>query len=232
MMSRVTLNTVLARLTAALLLWAPGMLWLAHLSPPRGDMRLHAATAAALALIGAQVLSGVFVLPVAEPSPARFRVVPSSPNRPMLVAAVGVSSVGWSLARLLSGIDLNAVVGIVCGALALAVALRSRADPIWGTWLELVGEVLRVHCPRASDWSVPLAQAREIHLRPRDRSFLLLTPWPERDVFVPSGAALSRFVVTDHERLLRELAQLVPVKETPRLLASSRRARQGARGQP
>lgn len=216
-------NVVLSRLASAALMWAPLLLWLTWIVPPQDTLRLHALTAGALAVIGAQVLGLYFSLPLARPAPGRYRVLPSSPHRPMLVASVGVASVGWGLWRLLDGPDGVGVAGAFSGGLAFALALRSRADPLWGTWMELAGEVLRVHCPRASDWSVPLTHARAIHIRPQDGSFILLTPWPERDVFIPSARARARYMVTDSQSLLVELARRVPIQESPLLLAALRR---------
>lgn len=216
------LHTLLARAGAAALLWAPLLLWLARLSPPLDGLRLHAATATALALLSAQALSALFQVPIAAPGPGRYRVLPSAPHRPMLIAAIGASSLGWGLWRAADGPDLVSVAAMLSGMLSLAIAGRSRLDPLWGTWMELAGDGLRVRCPGATDWSVPLASVRALHVRPRDQSFLVLTPWPERDVFVPTPAARARYRVTDHAELLAALSERAPVVETPVLLSALR----------
>lgn len=225
-------NAVVARLAASALLWAPTLLWLTRIWPHVGDLRMLALAAVALALLGVQILAGLFRIEVAPPARGRYRVVPSSPHRPMLVAAVGLSSATWSLARLLEGPDLLGFTGCVSGAFALALAGRASKDTLWETWLEISGEALRVHCPRGSNWSVPLDGRSSVHLRPRDGSFVVVTPWPERDVFVPSAGAHARYHVTEQDALLGELAHRLPVEPTPRLLASLRRGARGRRAAP
>ena len=216
------LQLLLARAGAAALLWAPLLLWLTRLSAPVDGLRLHAATATALALLTAQALSVLFQMPVAVAGPGRYRVLPSAPHRPLLVASIGFSSLAWGLWRLGDGLDLVAVAAMMSGALSVFMATRSRLDPLWGTWMELSGDGLRVRCPSATDWSVPLGQVRALHVRPKDRSFLVLTPWPERDVFVPTPEARARYRVTDHAELLAALAERAPVVETPVLLSALR----------
>lgn len=217
------LSLILARGGAAALLWAPMLLWLTWLQAPVDGLRLHAATATALALVTAQALGNLFHLPVAAASPGRFRVLPSAPNRPMLVSAVGLSSLGWGAWRLTQGLDIVAIAAIFSGALSLFMAVRARHDALWGTWMELTADALRVRCPQGEDWSVPLGQVRAVHVRPRDRSFLVLTPWPERDVFVPTPEARARYRVTDHARLLEALAERAPLVDTPILVSALRR---------
>jgi hypothetical protein len=189
-------------------------------------------TAVLLSLLGVQILATLFTIGVAPPAQGRYRVVPSSPHRPMLVAAVGLSSATWSLARLLDGPDLLGVMGCVSGAFALSVAHRATRDTLWETWLEISGEALRVHCPRGSNWSVPLDAQSAIHLRPRDGSFVVVTPWPDRDVFVPSAGAHARYRVTDQEELLRALARRLRVEPTPRLRPSLRRRKESGTAAP
>lgn len=220
------LRPALTRLLAAFLLWAPIVLWLTLWVPPGDGLHLHMLTATLLALILAQALRTLFVVPFAPPGPGRYRVLPTAPHRPLLIASLGTSSLAWGAWRIASsGFDVVSLTALSSGLLALWLAARWTADPLWGTWLELVDEVLRVHCPRAGDWSVPLGQARAVHRRPSDGSFLIETPWPERDVFVPSPSARARYLVTDHQALFERLAAQVPVQETPLLLGVLRRRR-------
>lgn len=208
-----------ARFAAAALLWAPLLLWLVWWSTPVDTLRVHLLTSLVLALIGAGVLRTLFVLPSAPPGKGRYRVVPRAPFRPMLVAAIGVSSLGWAGWRtVVLPLDVMTFTAVASGSVALWVAIRGRADPLWGTWMELVGDVLHVHCPRAEDWTVPLSHARTLHRRTQDGSFLLETPWQERDVFVPSPAARARYAVSNHEELFALLAARIPVEETQTLL--------------
>lgn len=220
------LRPALVRLFAAFLLWAPILLWLTAWVPPRDGLTAHVLTATLLSLIVASALRNLFVVPAAAPGPGRYRVLPTSPHRPLLIASLGTSSAAWGAWRLsVEGADALGLCALSSGAVALWSAARWRADPLWGTWLEVAGEVLRVHCPRAGDWSVPLAQAIAVHHRVVDDSFLLETPWPERDVFVPSPRARARYLVTDHQSLFRALSERVPVRETPLLLSVLRRRR-------
>lgn len=231
-MSRDTLNATIAHLAASALLWAPVLLALLGLAPPEGTWRLHAITAGVLAFILARILAILFAVPVAEAAPGRYRVLPASPSRPMLTATIGVTCVAWSLLRVERITELSALLGCFCGGVSLAMALRLRADPIWGTWMEIGGDVLRVHASEERGFSVPLGQAREIRLRPSDRSFVLVTPWEDRDLFVPSARSRSRFRVSDHERLFSELARRVPVHETAELLPARRRRRSAEHEEP
>lgn len=221
------MRAMFARFAAAALLWAPLLLWLVWWVAPVDSLRIHLATATALALLGSAALHNLFALPTAAAAPGRYRVVPAAPHRPMLVAAIGVSSLGWGGWRAVSSEGDALMFSALCsGAVALWVALRRRADPLWGTWMEIHDEVLRVHCPRGGDWAVPLSHARTLHLRQQDGSFLLETPWPERDVFVPSPSARARYAITDHQEFFERLARLVPVRQTQTLLGVLRR-RQG-----
>lgn len=195
---------------------APVLFGLLRVSPPREDLRLHLGTAAVLALALSQILALIFAIPRAEPGPGRFRVLPSSPHRPMLVASIGASSLCWCLLQLVEHPDLLALAGALSGALALWVADRWRRDPLWGTWFEVSNEVLRVHVPGGEGWSVPLSRAIAVHRRARDGSFLLETPWPERNLFVPTPKAHARYVVSDHAALLAELLRVVPLVEATR----------------
>lgn len=232
MRSVLLFNAVVARVAAAALLWAPALLWLTRIWPRSDDLRPHIVTALVLSALGVQILVTLFTIEVAPPARGRYRVVPSSPHRPMLVAAVGLSSATWSLARLLDGPDLLGVTGCVSGAFALSVARRACRDALWETWMEISGEALRVHCPRGSNWSVPLDVQSAIHLRPRDGSFVVVTPWPERDVFVPSAGAHVRYRVTDQQELLAALSRRLPVEPTPRLLPSLRRRERSGAADP
>lgn len=216
-------NTVVARLAAAALLWPPALSWLTRIRPHPDDLRASALTALLLAALGTQILATLFTIRVAAPARGHYRVVPSSPHRPMLVAAVGLSTATWSLSRLLDGATPLGVMGCASGAFALSLAHRATRDTLWETWLEISGEALRVHCPRGSNWSVPLDGQSAVHLRPRDGSFVVVTPWPDRDVFVPSAGAHARYRVTDQQELLHALARHLRVEPTPRLLPSLRR---------
>lgn len=211
------------RLMAAVLLWAPIFLWLVAWSPPADSLRLHGATATALALISAEILHLRFSLPIAIPSPGRFRVLPASPGRPALTAAVGLSSMGWGAWRAHTLGDGVALLVLAMGGLALWLAGRWRRDPLWGTWLEVADEVLSVHSPAQGVWRVPLGYALVLHRRPQDGSFLLETPWPERDVFAPSPLSHARYHISDHQQLFQRIAAVVPVTETPMLGAVLRR---------
>jgi len=214
----------LARVGAAMILWGPLLLWMTVLVPAGPDtgglpLRLHAGVALLLALIGAQIVRQLFTLPVAAGGPGRFRVVPARPGRPFLMATAGVACGFFGLWSLWTGSsDLVALGALPSGLLSIWLARQVCTDPVWGTWLEISGDALRVHCPRAEDWSVPLSRIVQVRLRPSDRSYLVRTPWPERDVFVPSSAARARYAISNHEALLGLLAERAPVEETPDLI--------------
>ena len=224
---------LVTRMAVMVLLWAPALLWLTAWRPPEEGLGVHFAAATALAVIGAAALRSLFTLPEAADAPGRHRVLPSRPHRPMLVSAAGFALIAWGAWRgMAENPDIVALSAISSGGVALWLSMRWRADPLWGTWIELVDDTLRVHCPRAQDWTIPLSHARAVHLRTRDGSFLLETPWPERDILVPSRRARARYYITGHRDLLGHLTGRVPIRETPVLAAVLRRRRAAAQDSP
>lgn len=232
MISRPALAPLLARITAAVVVWGPIVLGLTALAPvaSKGSAWPHVLAGTALAFIVSHALSVIFLLPVASDAPGRHRVVPSAPHRPMLVTAVGLGAMGWgvwALARSggsLADIDFVALAALPAGALACWIGLHWARDALWGTWLEVSGDALRVHCPRAEGWSVPLGRIITLHVRPRDQSFVVEAPQPERDVFVPTRHSGARFYVTGAADLFARLAERAPIRETP-LLSTTRHPR-------
>ncbi len=225
-----------AGIGAAALLWPPLLLWLTTLSPigADGEQALHLGAATALALIAARVLAILFRIPIAPPAPGRHRVLPRRPQVPLLLAAAGTACVLWSLwAAQRGALDWGSLAALPTGLFATLFARRTQADPLWGSWMALEGDALRLSTPHGEGSALPISAIVRLHLRPRDRSFYVESSRPERDVFVPTEAAGARYSVSGAEALFQALSERVPVQETELLLqVADRRASDGRGATP
>ena len=220
------LATLPARALALVLLWAPTLLWLT-VAVPIGDElpAAHVVTASALAFVLERILHLRFTLGAATAADGRFRVLPRRPQGAQLRAAVALAVLGfsgWRAARF--GAGWQEWLALPAAGLIFWGAGRLRADPIWGTWFELDQGLLHVKGTRKS-YAVPIGQVLRLRYRPRDGSFLVQTPWPERDALVLSRSARGRYLVEGAEQLFAALAEHCDVEEASGLAGATGRIR-------
>ncbi len=210
-----------ARVLVLVVLWAPLALWLMVIEPVEGSLPTsHALAASALVVVGERLLQLRYELGAALPAQDRFRVVPRHPRSAQVSASVALSLVAFATWRSTT-LDPQWTEWAAgpAGVVLLWMAERRRRDPIWGTWLELERGLLRVGSP-AGSYEVATGQIRSLRYRERDGSFLVTTPWPERDMLVLTARARRRYVVERAAELFAALAEQCPAEPARGLVPS------------
>lgn len=215
-----------ARALAFVLLWAPTLLWLTVSVPVEGGLPLlHLVTASALAFVLERILHVRYALRTAPAADGRYRVLPRNPQGAQLRAAMASAVLGYAAWRALRfGASWLEWLALPAAGLIFWGAGRMRADPIWGSWLEVRDGILHVHGMHRS-YTVPVGQVLRLRYRERDGSFLVQTPWPDRDTLVLSAAARGRYLVEGASELFGQLAEHCEVEEARGLVSAGRRMR-------
>lgn len=145
------------------LLWAPWVLLLGQLVPPREGWFLHGLVGLSLSLLSHRALVRLLWPRMAPPRPGWHRLVPSWPGREVLLAELGLGALGvgawlasrgqtplWALSALAGvGLGLGYIVLLTLREPTRGAALRLDADaillqgpnvqlrlPLQGAWLE------------------------------------------------------------------------------------------------